>query len=120
MAINTRWDMCHAAGQSEDHDSSVKPPSEWLSYARWWGTRGCRRCRWSWREQQVPSARDKGLIWPPCKELTTSQKWESHSQIPILPGSDKAIEWDAELSDEEGFVVDAASNDVAPTSGTAG
>lgn len=117
VAINTRWDSCHAAGYSLAHDSSLQPCSERLSHTRRWGTKDCRGWRWLGRERQVAGARDEWLALRPSKGLAKTQEWESDSHMPTLPGSDKATGWDAQGSDGEEPVVDAASNDVAPRSG---
>ena len=93
MPVKTTWDVEHACGHCEDHDLSVKRASQRASYARWLGTKDCTEC---WRVKQDAQAgreRAGALAERRAQELSETETWEARADMPVLDGSDKAVEW---------------------------
>ena len=93
MAVKTTWDVEHACGHCGDHDLSAKRASERAGYARWLGTKDCTECWRASRDAQAGRERAGALAERRAQELSATETWEARAGMPVLTGSDKAVDW---------------------------
>jgi hypothetical protein len=93
VAIKTVWPVEHSCEHEQDHDLGDKRPSERASYARWLATKECSDC---WRANRVMADgkdRETWLAERRGEEASQIEAWERRAEMPVLDGSDKAVEW---------------------------
>ena len=93
MPVKTTWNVEHACGHCAEHDLSAKRASERAGYARWLGTKDCTECWRASRDAQAGRERAGALAGRRAHELSETETWEASAAMPVLDGSDKAVEW---------------------------
>ncbi len=93
MPVKTTWNVEHACGHRAEHDLSAKRASERAGYARWLGTKDCTECWRASRDAQAGRERAGVLAGRRAQEQSVTEAWEARADMPVLDGSDKAVEW---------------------------
>ena len=112
MTVTTTGNVDHACGHCTEHDLSAKQASERAGYTRWLGTKDCTGCWQASRDAQAGREHDEWLAERQAAELAGIEA----SGRRLASASWWIDQRDAEASDVEELVTDAASSDAARTS----
>lgn len=92
MAVKTHWSIHHSCGHEQEHDLSAKRADERAGYAKWLGGRDCTDC---WRATHDSGNGDtqQWLAERRAEEAATAEQWATDTGMPLLSGSEKAVDW---------------------------
>jgi len=93
VAIKTVWPVEHSCEHEQDHDLRDKRPSERAGFARWLATKECSDCWRANRDKADGKVREAWLAERRAEEAGQIKAWERRAEMPVLDGSEKAVEW---------------------------
>jgi hypothetical protein len=91
MAIKTTRPIEHICGHREDHDLSLKRPSERAGYARWLATTDCTDCWRAGRDHDNGTDNETWLAERRAEETAAIRAWETRAGMSDLGGSDRSV-----------------------------
>lgn len=89
MAVPTLFDVQHKCGHAQERDLSDKPAGERAGYAAWLAKQPCTECWKKTRDRKV----SKEVKAERAAELEAALEDQERSQLPILNGSTKQVDW---------------------------
>jgi hypothetical protein len=93
MAVKSPRGVEHACGHSQIQDLSAKRISERGRYTRWLDGKK-RSDRWHVQcDRRTSRRRDEWLETRRAEEGAETEVWETRVQIPVLDGSERAVDW---------------------------
>lgn len=89
MAVPAPFDVQHKCGHAQERDLSDKPAGERASYAAWLAKQACTECWKKTRDRKV----SKEVQAERAAELKEALEDQERSELPILNGSAKQVDW---------------------------